>query len=155
MRLYTRRSSSVVRQNQGIKQSRNRTTMRESSTDGEGATNLRNIGSFKKIDVRRRRNETIFPSNLTLAGSKFHRVGAAIEEARVPAFVSEKQFPILMACRLSVRYEETQHNAMPHITYQVDKHLMRMLWLMVSYAADRSSMVSAVTLSLSMLTLMA
>ena len=58
--------------------------------------------------------------------------------------MSEKQLPILMACCLSV----------PDIPYHVDKRVMRMLWSMVSKAADRSSRVSAVTLPLSMLRFM-
>ena len=53
----------------------------------EEARRLRRIGSIKEICFRRRRNETILPSDLTLAGSEFHTVGAATEKARVPAFV--------------------------------------------------------------------
>ena len=55
----------------------------------EEARRLRRIGSIKEIGLifRRRRNETILPSDLTLAGSEFHTVGAANEKARVPAFV--------------------------------------------------------------------
>ena len=48
---------------------------------------LRMIGSIKEIIFRRRRNETISPSDLTLAGSEFHTVGAATERAWVPALV--------------------------------------------------------------------
>ena len=62
--------------------------------------------------------------------------------------MSEKQLPILMACRLSVRYEVNQLKAVPDIPYHVDKRVIRMLWSMVSKAADRSSRVSAVTLPL-------
>ena len=47
---------------------------------------------------------------------------------------SEKQLPILTACRLSVGYEENQRNAVPGWN-QVDKRLMRMLWSMVSKAS--------------------
>ena len=68
--------------------------------------------------------------------------------------ISEKQLPILMACRLSVRYEVNQLRAVPDIPYHVDKRVMRMLWSIVSKAADRSSRVSSVTLPLSMLRLM-
>ena len=68
--------------------------------------------------------------------------------------MSEKQLPILMACRLSVRYEVNKLRAVPDILYHVDKRVMRMSWSMVSKAADRSSRVSAVTLSLSMLRFM-
>ena len=68
--------------------------------------------------------------------------------------MSEKQLPILMACRLSVRYEVNQLRAVPDIPYHVDKRVMRMSWSMVSKAADRSSRVSAVTLPLSMLRFM-
>ena len=68
--------------------------------------------------------------------------------------MSEKQSPILMACRLSVRYEVNQFRAVPDILYHIDKRVMRMSWSMVSKAADRSSRVSAVTLPLSMLRLM-
>ena len=57
----------------------------------EGARNLRRIGIFKEIGFRRRRNETIFPYRLTLAGSKFQIVGATIEKARVPAFVFTRE----------------------------------------------------------------
>ena len=67
--------------------------------------------------------------------------------------ISEKQLPILMACRLSVRYEVNQLKAVPDIPYHVDKRVMRM-WSMMSKAADRSSRVSAVTLPLSMLRFM-
>ena len=68
--------------------------------------------------------------------------------------MSEKQFPISMACPLSVRYEENQRSAVPDMPHQVDKRLTRMSWSMASNAADRSSRVSAVTLPLSMLRLM-
>ena len=68
--------------------------------------------------------------------------------------MSEKQLPILMACRLSVRYGVNQLKAVPDIPYHVDKRVMRMSWSMVSKAADRSSRVSAVTLPLSMLRFM-
>ena len=34
-----------------------------------------------------RRNVVIFPTDLTLTGSEFHRVGAATEKALVPTFV--------------------------------------------------------------------
>ena len=54
---------------------------------GEGARNLRRIGRFKEVGFRRWRNEAIFSTNLILACSEFHRVGAAIEKARVLAFV--------------------------------------------------------------------
>ena len=66
--------------------------------------------------------------------------------------MSEKQLPILMACRLSVRYEVNQLKAVPDIPYHVDKRVMRMSWSMVSKAADRSSRVSAVTLPLALVT---
>ena len=59
--------------------------------------------------------------------------------------MSEKQLPILIACRLSVRYEVNQLKAVPDIPYHVDKRVMRMSWSMVSKAADRSSRVNAVT----------
>ena len=62
--------------------------------------------------------------------------------------MSEKQLPIVMACRLSVRYELNQLRAVPDIPYHDDKRVMRMSWSMVSKAADRSSRVSAVTLPL-------
>ena len=43
----------MARQNQGIKQPRNRITMHESLTDGcEGARNQRNKSSFKEIGFR-------------------------------------------------------------------------------------------------------
>ena len=53
----------------------------------EDARKLWRIGSIKEICVRRRRNETILPSDLTLAGSEFYTVGAATEKALVPVFV--------------------------------------------------------------------
>ena len=53
----------------------------------EGARKLRRIGSIKEVGFRRQQNETLIPSNLTLAGSEFHTVGAATEKARVPCFV--------------------------------------------------------------------
>ena len=68
--------------------------------------------------------------------------------------MSEKQLPILMACCLSVRYEVTQLRAVPDMPYHVDRRVMRILWSMVSKAADRSSRVRAVTFVLSMLRLM-
>ena len=42
----------------------------------EEARRLRRIGNIKEIGFRRRRNETILPSDLKLAGSEFHTVGA-------------------------------------------------------------------------------
>ena len=68
--------------------------------------------------------------------------------------MSEKQLPILMACCLSVRYEVNQLRAVPDMPYHVDRRVMRILWSMVSKAADRSSRVRAVTFPLSMLSLM-
>ena len=55
----------------------------------EDARRLRRIGSITEIGFRRRRNETTLPSDLTLAGSKFHTVGAATEKARVPALAHD------------------------------------------------------------------
>ena len=52
--------------------------------------------------------------------------------------MSEKQLPILMACRLSVMYDVKQLRAVPDIPYHVDKRIMRMSWSMVSKAADMS-----------------
>ena len=66
----------------------------------------------------------------------------------------EKQLPIVMACRLPVRYEVNQLRAVRDIPYHVDKRVMRMLRSMMSKAADRSSRVRAVTLPLSMLRFM-
>ena len=68
--------------------------------------------------------------------------------------MSEKQLPILMAICLSVRYEVNQLRAVPDMPYHVDRRVMRILWSMVSKAADRSSRVRAVTFPLSMLRLM-
>ena len=68
--------------------------------------------------------------------------------------MSEKQLPILMACCLSVRYEVNQLRAVPDMPYHVDRRVMRILWSMVSKAADKSSRVKAVTFPLSMLRLM-
>ena len=68
--------------------------------------------------------------------------------------MSEKQLPILMACRLSVRCEVNQRRAVPDFSYHVDKRAMRMSWSMVSKAADRSSRITAVSLPLSMLKFM-
>ena len=59
--------------------------------------------------------------------------------------ISEKQFPILPACHLSVRYEDNQLDAAPYVPYQADKLVMRMLWSMLSNTAKRSSSVSAGT----------
>ena len=53
----------------------------------EGSRKLRRIDSIKEICFRRWRKETLLPSDLTLTGSEFHRVGAATEKACVPAFV--------------------------------------------------------------------
>ena len=55
---------------------------------------------------------------------------------------------------LTFRYEENLCNAVPDMPYQVDKHLMRASWSVVSNATDRSSRASAVTLPLLMLRLM-
>ena len=49
MRQYPRRASSVTRQNHGVKQSRNRKTMRELSADDECARKLRRISSIEEI----------------------------------------------------------------------------------------------------------
>ena len=68
--------------------------------------------------------------------------------------MSEKQVPILLACRLSVRYEVNQLRAVPDIPYHVDKRVMKMSSSVVSKAADRSIRVIVVTLSLSMLRFM-
>ena len=43
-----------------------------------------------------------------------HRVGS----------ISEKQFSILMTCRLSVRYEEKQRNTLPDMQYQVNYEIV-------------------------------
>ena len=51
----------------------------------EDDRNLRRIVSFENSVFRFRRNKIIFTSNLTLAGSDFHRIGAATEKAWVPA----------------------------------------------------------------------
>ena len=66
----------------------------------------------------------------------------------------KKHLPILMACCLSVRYEVNQLRAVPDMPYHVDRRVMRILWSMVSKAADMSSRVRAVTFPLSMLRLM-
>ena len=68
--------------------------------------------------------------------------------------MSEKQVPILLACRLSVRYEVNQYGAVPDVPYHVDKRVMKMSSSVVSKAADRSIRVNVVTLSLSMLRFM-
>ena len=52
-----------------------------------GAKKLRRIDNFDKMVFRLRRNEAIFLADFTLSGSEFHRVGAATEKDRVPAFV--------------------------------------------------------------------
>ena len=49
MRLCLRTSSSVTRQNQGIKQSRNREQCSSRRRVAEGARKLRRIGSVKQI----------------------------------------------------------------------------------------------------------
>ena len=56
---------------------------------GEGAR--KRIDSITNIGFRRRLNETIFPSYLTLPGNEFHRVGAATEKARVPLSFSPEE----------------------------------------------------------------
>ena len=71
---YPRKSSLVPRQNQGINQCHNRKQCVSRQRMDEEARRLR-------------RNETILPCDLTLAGSEFHTVGAATQKARVPAFV--------------------------------------------------------------------
>ena len=42
---------------------------------------------LKELGFKTPANETMLPSNLTLAGSEFHRVRAETEKAPVPAFV--------------------------------------------------------------------
>ena len=37
--------------------------------------------------------------------------------------ISEKQFPILRACRPPVRYEDNQRSAVPDVLYQLDKRI--------------------------------
>ena len=64
----------------------------------EDPRKLRRIGSIKKIVFRRRRNETILPSDLTLAGSQFHTVGMATEKPRVPAFVFTRGMLVERSC---------------------------------------------------------
>ena len=44
--------------------------------------------------------------------------------------VTEKQFPLLMGCRLPVRYEENQLNATPYMPYHIGKGAMRMFAIM-------------------------
>jgi len=84
MRQYFRRPSSVVRLNQGIKPSRYDKGKRGSHRRMDESTwKLRRTGSI----FRRRRNETAFPSNLTVSGSEFHTEGAVTETARGSAFV--------------------------------------------------------------------
>ena len=54
----------------------------------EAARKLSMISCIKEIGIFRRRwNEAILPSNLTLAGNRFHTVGAATEKDQVPTFV--------------------------------------------------------------------
>ena len=60
--------------------------------------------------------------------------------------MSGNQLPVLMALRLSVRYQVDQLRAMPDIPYLVDKRVMRMSWSMVSKAAGRSSRPGSVQL---------
>ena len=62
---------------------------------------------------------------------------------------AEKQLTIFTLWYLSVRYDENQLRAVPDMPYHSDKHLMSMLWSIVSKAADKSSKISAVTLPLS------
>ena len=59
-----------------------------------------------------------------------------------------------MACRLPVRYDENHLSGVRDLVYDIDKCVMRMSWSIVSNVVDRSSRVSVVTLSLSMLKLM-
>ena len=56
----------------------------------EGARKIKRIGSIdEEIYVFRcRRNETTFPSNLTLAGSELHTGGVATEKAWVPVLAN-------------------------------------------------------------------
>ena len=67
----------------------------------EEARRLRRTGSIKEI-FRRRRMKVLLPSDLTVAGSEFHTVGAATEKAQptslvvvnVVAIIFQKQFPL-------------------------------------------------------------
>ena len=62
---------------------------------------------------------------------------------------TEKQLAIFTLWYLSFKYDENKLRAVPDMTYHIDKHLMSMLWSIVSKAADKSSTVSAVALPLS------
>ena len=42
--------------------------------------------------------------------------------------MSEKQLPILIACRLSNKYEENQLRDVLDMPYHFGKHLMRISW---------------------------
>ena len=48
------------------------------------------------------RNVVIFPTDLTLTGSEFHRVGAATEQAVVPTFVLTLRTKSRLECELSL-----------------------------------------------------
>ena len=63
----------------------------------------------------------------------------------------KKQLGIFTLWYLSVKKDENQLSAVPDMPYHIDKHLMNMLWSIVSKAANKSSNVSAVTLPLSIL----
>ena len=79
---YPQISCSVARQNEGIKQPHNRKQCTSRQQMDEGARKLRRIGSIRYRFLNVDKNETIFPSIFTLAGSEFHTVGAATEKAR-------------------------------------------------------------------------
>ena len=66
--------------------------------------------------------------------------------------MSEKQVPIVMACRLSVRYEVNQLRVVQDIPYHVDKRVIRMPCPVVPKAW--SNRVIAVTFLLPMLRFM-
>ena len=61
---------------------------------------------------------------------------------------AEKQLAIFTLWYLSIKYDENQLRAVPYMPYYSDKRLVSMLWSIVSKAVDKSSKVSAVTLSL-------
>ena len=42
---------------------------------------------FKQVGFSLWRNVVIFPTDVTLTGSEFHRVGAVTEKALVPTFI--------------------------------------------------------------------
>ena len=69
----------MARQNQGIKQTRNLKKCTSCQWMDEGARKLRRMAALKRQVFRRRWNETILPSDLTLTASEKIRICGVLD----------------------------------------------------------------------------